>query len=134
MFTNSQIICHYVDIPEHLKDILHNYLNWSLTLKTVAYFFFVSSGKKMKFKVIIKICLSFIGIPIFTGNIHAFVLVREFIKITLIWWSSSMVSVSSFLFLVIKGGLRGCLSFFEIQPKIALISCMVFMFSAMIRP
>lgn len=40
MSTNSQIICHYVaSIPEHLKDILHNYSNWSLTLKNVAYIF-----------------------------------------------------------------------------------------------
>lgn len=39
MFTNAQTICHYVAIPEHLKDILHNYSNWSLTSKTVAYIF-----------------------------------------------------------------------------------------------
>lgn len=95
------------------------YSKWSLTLKNVAYITVVSSRKKMKFKVIlIKIYLSFIGIPMFTGNIHPLVLVRECIKITLIWWSLSMVSVSFFFISCYLGRVKGLtVGFFKFNLK-----------------
>lgn len=80
---------------------------------------FVFSRKKMKFKVIlIKIYFFFIGILMFIGNIYVFVLVRECIKIILIWWSLSMVFVSFFFIFCYLGRVKGLIvGFFKFNFK-----------------